>query len=132
MHLEVVLSGYIHVLLAYKGAFMSDEVFLSYYEKSYDVRQMIYQGLESFGEHSYVLINNFDSTVRTATFLNFCMYLLTHSLTPWCRILFGKRMKKYSAFFMEPEGSLPCSQKPATGPYPEPTESSSYHRSLSP
>jgi hypothetical protein len=25
---------------------------------------------------------------------------------------------------MEPEGSLPCSQKSATGPYPEPAESS--------
>jgi hypothetical protein len=26
---------------------------------------------------------------------------------------------------MEPEGSLPCSQKPTIGPYPEPAESSS-------
>jgi hypothetical protein len=25
---------------------------------------------------------------------------------------------------MEPEGSLPCSQEPANGPYPEPDESS--------
>jgi hypothetical protein len=33
---------------------------------------------------------------------------------------------------MELEGSLPCSQKPATGPYPEPAESSSPHWSLSP
>jgi hypothetical protein len=39
--------------------------------------------------------------------------------------------QKYPAFFMEPEGSLSCSQKPATRPYPEPAESSSPHRSLS-
>jgi hypothetical protein len=31
---------------------------------------------------------------------------------------------------MEPEGSLTCPQKPVTGPYPEPAESSSPHRSL--
>jgi hypothetical protein len=28
---------------------------------------------------------------------------------------------------MKPEGSLPRSQEPATGPYPQPDESSSYH-----
>jgi hypothetical protein len=44
-------------------------------------------------------------------------YLLTYLLTPWCRILFEKLIvtqliKKYPAFFMEPEGLLPCSQKP--------------------
>jgi len=27
---------------------------------------------------------------------------------------------------METEGSLPCSQEPATGTYPEPKESSTY------
>jgi hypothetical protein len=61
----------------------------------------------------------------------------THSLTPWCRILFKKiivtqLIKKYPAFFMETEGSSPCSQKPATGPYPKPTESNWPHRSLYP
>jgi hypothetical protein len=62
---------------------------------------------------------------------------LTHSLTPWCGTLIEKLIvtqlvKKYPAFFMEPEGSLPCLQKPAIGPYPEPAESSSPHRSLPP
>jgi hypothetical protein len=28
---------------------------------------------------------------------------------------------------MEREGSLPCSQEPATGPYPEPVQSNPYH-----
>jgi hypothetical protein len=64
-------------------------------------------------------------------------YLLTYLLTPWCSTLFEKLivtkpLKKYPAFFMEPEGSLPFSQKPATGPNPEPAESSSPYRSLSP
>jgi hypothetical protein len=33
---------------------------------------------------------------------------------------------------MDPEGSLPCSQKLDIGHYPEPAESSPPHRSLSP
>jgi hypothetical protein len=32
---------------------------------------------------------------------------------------------------MELEGSLPCSQKPSTGPYPEPAEFNSPHHALS-
>jgi hypothetical protein len=32
-----------------------------------------------------------------------------------------------SQHFMEPEGSLPCSQERSNGPYPEPDRSSTYH-----
>jgi hypothetical protein len=32
---------------------------------------------------------------------------------------------------MKPEGSLPCSQEPSTGPYPEPDQSNPYHPILS-
>jgi hypothetical protein len=40
--------------------------------------------------------------------------------------------QKISRLLMEPEGSLPSSQKPVNEPYSEPGESSSLHRSLSP
>jgi hypothetical protein len=68
--------------------------------------------------------------------LNSLTHSLTHSLslslTPWYRILFEKLsvtqlIKKYPDFFMEPEGSSLCSQKPATEPYPEPAKSSFPH-----
>jgi hypothetical protein len=38
---------------------------------------------------------------------------------------------KLSQYFMEPEGSLPCSQQSATGSYPEPDQSSPYYLILS-
>jgi hypothetical protein len=83
----------------------------------------------------YTVPYNNSSTERVKEYR--AIDIITYLLTSWCRILFEKLtvarlIKKYPAFFMKLEGSLPFSQKPATEPYPEPTESSSPHRSLSP
>jgi hypothetical protein len=39
--------------------------------------------------------------------------------------------QEFTSNFMEPGGSLPCSQEPTTGPYPETDRSSTYHSILS-
>jgi len=52
----------------------------------------------------------------------------TFLLTPWSRVLLEKlrdiRWSRNSPHFMEPEGTLPQLQAPATCPYPEPAQSS--------
>ena len=54
----------------------------------------------------------------------------THSLNPWCRVLFekltGLQLVKKFPHFTEPEGSLPHSQASATCLYPGPAQSSPY------
>jgi hypothetical protein len=72
--------------------------------------------------------------VTAAQYTYLLTYLLTYSMVQniiWKADCYSAR-QKISRFLKEPEGSSPCSQKPATGPYSEPAESSSPHRSLSP
>ena len=59
-----------------------------------------------------------------------CIYLVnnTYLLTPWSRVILeGLQLVKKFAAFLEPEGSSPYSQVPATCPYPEPTPSSPHN-----
>jgi hypothetical protein len=56
---------------------------------------------------------------------------LTHGAEPFLRSRQLCSDSKNSQHFMEPEVSLPCSQEPSTGPYPQPDKSNPYHPILS-
>jgi hypothetical protein len=57
--------------------------------------------------------------------------LLTHEAEPFLR---SRQLCSYSRnpqHFMKPESSIPCSQEPSTGPYPELHQSNPYHSIIS-
>jgi hypothetical protein len=56
---------------------------------------------------------------------------LTHGAEPFSRSRQLRSHSKTSQRFMEPESSLPRSQEPVTGPYPESNRSNPYHPILS-
>jgi hypothetical protein len=61
--------------------------------------------------------------VPAATDRNAIMVQRVFSVEPCC-------YSRSPQHFTEPEGSLPCSQQPSTGPYPEPYQSSPYRTIL--
>jgi hypothetical protein len=58
-------------------------------------------------------------------------YLFTYGAEPFLRSRQLRSPSRTSQNFMEPEGSIPCSQEPSTGPYPEPYQSNPIHSILS-
>jgi hypothetical protein len=75
-------------------------------------------------------IENRSSVIQTAPAVT-QYYLLTHGAEPFLRSRQLCTHSRFSQHFMEPEGSIPCSQQPSTGPYPEPYHFNPHHPSLS-
>jgi hypothetical protein len=50
-----------------------------------------------------------------------------HGVEPFIRSRQSSRCSRTSQLFMEPNGSLPCSQEPSTGPYTAPSCLTKFH-----
>jgi hypothetical protein len=56
------------------------------------------------------------------TFIKIHNFELFFDSDPFLRCQKSLSYSRISPNFMKPEDPLPCSQKPATGPYPEPAD----------
>jgi hypothetical protein len=88
-----------------------------------------------FAVYSTLLFSNILNWQRenqcTARNMHTVTYLLTHGAEPFLRNCQLCSHSRTSQRFMEPEDSLPPSQEPFTGPYPEPDRSNPHHPILS-
>jgi hypothetical protein len=64
-------------------------------------------------------------------FVKCSLSVCTHEAEPFSRSLQLCSHSRTSQHFMEPDGSLLCSEEPSTGPNPEPYQSNPYHSILS-
>jgi hypothetical protein len=88
-----------------------------------------------FGKLKEMLNRDFNSCIRIRYFdpsgtmvkIYNPFYILTHRAEPFLRSCQMCSHSRISRHFMEPKGSLPCSQEPSTGPYPKPDQSNPYH-----
>jgi len=66
--------------------------------------------------------------MKTCRVVEAMAYVFYNKLNRWSTVLFEKLIVAplVNTYFMEPEGLLPCLQRPATGPYPE-TEETMMH-----
>jgi hypothetical protein len=78
-----------------------------------------------------LVYGHFISTLLITVTLGLVKGSLTHGAEPFLRSCQLCSHSRTSQCFMEPEGSLPRSQEPSTGRYPEPDPSNPYHPILS-
>jgi hypothetical protein len=81
--------------------------------------------------HNAFSVSTSDKNTRTIEKIGSISHSVTHGAEPFLRSCQLCSHSRTSQYFMEPEGSLPRSQEPSTGPCPEPDRSNPYHTYLS-
>jgi hypothetical protein len=75
---------------------------------------------ETYGPHARRILLQQSSKICSVPWSPSLTHSLTHGADPFLRSRQLCSYSRSSQHFMEPESSLPCSQEPSTGPYPEP------------
>jgi hypothetical protein len=95
--------------------------------------QILMQFLKQFHRYAFKCLRLDRQNIRNYKSTNIDLEH-TDQLTDHLEVIYKCQLCSYSRtsqHFMEPEGSLPSSQEPSTGPYPEPDQSNPYHPILS-